>query len=107
MILYMELWLFFDVKIQKLSLKHQTQYYALYFMFHRFLEITWRQEYDHIADENCTSYAPTQMRMNATYISIYVTWMYLVFMYIIPFTTLACFNLKTWLEMRKASGENY
>ena len=78
-----------------------------YFIFHRFLEITWRQEYDHIADENCTSYAPTQMRMNATYISIYVTWMYLVFMYIIPFTTLACFNLKTWLEMRKASGENY
>ena len=30
MILYMELWLFFDVKIRKLSLKHQTQSYGFY-----------------------------------------------------------------------------
>ena len=74
-------------------------------MSHRFLEITWRHEYDPNTGENCTRYAPTQMRMNSTYISIYVTWMYLVFMYIIPFTTLAGFNLKTWLEMRRASGE--
>jgi uncharacterized membrane protein len=34
--------------------------------------------------------------------SIYVTWMYLVFMYVIPFATLAIFNLLTWQEMRKA-----
>ena len=32
MILYMELWLFFDVKIRKLSLKHQTQSYGFYIL---------------------------------------------------------------------------
>ena len=30
MILYMELWLFFDVKIRKLSLKHESQSYGFY-----------------------------------------------------------------------------
>ena len=30
MILFMELWLFFDVKIRKLSLKHQTQSFGFY-----------------------------------------------------------------------------
>lgn len=42
--------------------------------------------------------------MHENYISIYVTWMYLVFMYLIPFSTLAIFNFKTWLEMRRASA---
>ena len=32
MILFMELWLFFDVKIRKLSLKHQTQSYGFYIL---------------------------------------------------------------------------
>ena len=30
MILYMELWLFFDVKIRKLSFKHESQSYGFY-----------------------------------------------------------------------------
>ena len=33
MILFMELWLFFDVKIRKLSLKHQTQSYGFYILY--------------------------------------------------------------------------
>ena len=53
---------------------------------------------------NTTSpgYAPTDLRMSNLYINIYVTWMYLVFMYIIPFSTLAVFNILTWLEIRRA-----
>ncbi len=35
------------------------------------------------------------------YISVYVTWMYLVFMYIVPFTSLAVLNLLIFLEIRK------
>ena len=68
----------------------------------RFLEVTWKQVYDEESNSNCTRYFPTELRMNSYYISIYVTWMYLVFMYIIPFATLAIFNLLTWLEMRRA-----
>ena len=37
------------------------------------------------------------------YISIYVTWMYLVFMYIVPFSCLAVFNLLIFLEIRRAT----
>ena len=53
---------------------------------------------------NTTSpgYYPTDLRMDNLYINIYVTWMYLVFMYIIPFSTLAVFNILTWLEIRRA-----
>ena len=32
MILYMELWLFFDVKIRKLSLKHESQSFILFYI---------------------------------------------------------------------------
>ena len=35
--------------------------------------------------------------------SIYVTWMYLVFMYIIPFSCLAIFNVLIFLAIRRAS----
>ena len=32
MILFMELWLFFDVKIRKLSLKHESQSFILFYI---------------------------------------------------------------------------
>ena len=65
--------------------------------------MTWGQIYDE-SDQptNQTGYFPTELRLNHYYISIYVTWMYLVCMYLIPFATLAIFNLLTWLEMRRA-----
>ena len=47
-------------------------------------------------------YYPTDLRMNNIYINVYITWMYLVFMYIIPFSTLAVFNILTYLEIRRA-----
>ena len=62
----------------------------------RFFEITWQEEFDEKLQQNTTRYYPTELRINSHYISIYVTWMYLVFMYIIPFTTLAVFNFLTW-----------
>ena len=71
----------------------------LYFGFlflDRFFEITWQEEFDEELQQNTTRYYPTELRINSHYISIYVTWMYLVFMYIIPFTTLAVFNFLTW-----------
>ncbi len=55
----------------------------------RFLEVTWDEYEDPVSGENRTGYFPTELRRTPLYISIYVTWMYLVFMYIVPFTTLA------------------
>ena len=67
------------------------------FTIFRFFEIEWYFE-----EDDSVRYGPTEMRTNQTYISIYVTWMYLVFIYIIPFASLAIFNFLTWLEMRRA-----
>jgi len=65
----------------------------------RWLEITWTP-----AETGVGAYAsPTQLRENKDYIDIYVNWMYLVFMYIIPFSCLAILNLLTFLEIRRAS----
>ena len=67
--------------------------------YFRFFEVHTVHKYD---SNTTTSYAPTELRLNPIYIKTYVTSMYLVFMYIIPFSTLAIFNMLTWLEMRRA-----
>ena len=36
---------------------------------------------------------------------MYITWLYLVVMYIVPFTCLAAFNLRIYLQIRKANEE--
>ena len=65
----------------------------------RWLEITWIPR-----ETGDGAYAsPTELRANKDYIDIYVNWMYLVFMYIIPFSCLAILNLLTFLEIRRAS----
>lgn len=38
------------------------------------------------------------------FFSVYITWMYLVVMYIVPFTCLAVFNLRIYLQIRKANA---
>lgn len=37
--------------------------------------------------------------------SVYITWMYLVVMYIVPFTCLALFNLRIYIQIRRANME--
>ena len=74
------------------------------FQFFRFFEVHTVHNITEVDGINTTTvaYAPTELRLNSLYINLYVTWMYLVFMYIIPFSTLAIFNMLTWLEMRRA-----
>ena len=74
------------------------------FHFFRFFEVHTVHNITEVDGINTTTvaYAPTELRLNSLYINLYVTWMYLVFMYIIPFSTLAIFNMLTWLEMRRA-----
>lgn len=44
---------------------------------------------------------PTDLRTDPVYISVYVNGMYFVFIYIIPFGSLAVFNLLIFLAIRK------
>ena len=44
---------------------------------------------------------PTSLRQDQTYISVYVTWMYFVFMFALPFGCLSVLNLLIYLDVRK------
>jgi hypothetical protein len=70
---------------------------AVVYNIPRFLEITWDDRYVEPFAENRTVFLPTNLRMDPIYISIYVTWMYLVFMYIVPFASLAILNMLIFL----------
>jgi hypothetical protein len=78
---------------------------ALIYNIPRFLETTWHSVYDAGAGEVRTEVTATKLRNNKTYIGIYITWMYLVVMYIIPFTCLAAFNLIIYRRIRNANAE--
>ncbi len=74
--------------------------FAVIYNIPRFFEITWTTEYIKEEGDNRTVFFATEMRKNELYVSIYVTWMYLVFMYIVPFSALAALNLLIFLEIR-------
>ncbi len=95
--------------------------FAVVYNISRFFEITWISSID--PDTNTTrsitlisSSCPglpasfsfllslevsmTEMRQNSVYVSVYITWMYLVFMYTLPFTGLSVLNLLMFLDVR-------
>jgi len=45
----------------------------------------------------------TPLRQDPYYIEIYITWMYLIFLYLVPFTLLAVFNILIFREVRRAN----
>uniref|UniRef100_A0A336L365 CSON002596 protein n=1 Tax=Culicoides sonorensis TaxID=179676 RepID=A0A336L365_CULSO len=47
----------------------------------------------------------TALRNNLVYIKFYVHWMYLIFNFFLPFTTLAFFNIMIYRQIRKANKE--
>ncbi|XP_063231841.1 FMRFamide receptor [Bacillus rossius redtenbacheri] len=48
---------------------------------------------------------PSGMRSNPYYVKIYVHWLYLVFMYFLPFSCLALFNAAIYRQVRRANKE--
>lgn len=50
---------------------------------------------------NTTIYCPvpSSLRQNSTYISVYIHWMYLVFLYILPFSSLAVLNAAIYRQV--------
>ena len=67
--------------------------------------MTWVSQVDEETGENRTEVMPTELRQDSTYISIYITWMYLVVMYIVPFTSLALLNLRIYVQIRQSTAE--
>ena len=65
----------------------------------RFFEVTWRTSYFGEYDVNVTDVFPTALRQNSTYVGIYITWMYLIVMYFIPFIGLAGFNVLIFIQV--------
>jgi hypothetical protein len=73
----------------------------------RFFEMTYVTKYVHELGMNKTVFEATELRKEAIYSSVYVTWMYFVFMYIIPFASLAVFNLLIFLAIRKVADRSH
>ena len=73
--------------------------FALIYNVPRFWEVTWSTRYYPELDENITEVDSTDLREDPLYINVYITWLYLVFLYIIPFTCLAVFNLLIYKEV--------
>ena len=67
--------------------------------------MTWVLQVDEESGENRTEVMPTKLRLDSTYISVYITWMYLVVMYIVPFTSLALLNLRIYVQIRQSTAE--
>lgn len=56
---------------------------------------------------NITVYCvrPTSLRENSIYITVYIHWMFLVFHYFLPFTSLAILNACIYKQVRRANAE--
>lgn len=70
----------------------------------RFLEVDLKEHPD---DEFGFGYciSATDLRADYTYINIYIHWLYLVFIYFIPFSGLMFFNSMIYRQVRKANRE--
>ena len=69
----------------------------------RFWEVTWSSSYSPLLNKNTTEVVPTMLRLDQYYIEIYINWMYLIFLYLAPFSLLAVFNILIYREVRRAS----
>ena len=71
----------------------------------RFFEVTYGTFFDQGTNETCDYPLPSELRSNGAYINVYINTMYLVFMYVVPFTSLAVFNLLIYREVKRANKE--
>ena len=73
--------------------------WAVLYNLPRFGEVTWETQSDP-AFGTMMVVTTTPLREDPTYIKVYITWCYLVVMYIVPFFCLAVFNLLIYIEVR-------
>ncbi|KAK9497380.1 hypothetical protein O3M35_004712 [Rhynocoris fuscipes] len=79
--------------------------FSILYNLSRFWEVKVEVEYD--MDYNVTMYTPvpSSLRNNQMYISVYIHWLYLLFIYFLPFIILAVLNTAIYMQIRKANQE--
>jgi hypothetical protein len=78
--------------------------FALLYNMSRFWEVKVR-EYPDDQYGKILCLMASELRENSDYINIYIHWLYLVFIYFIPFVSLAFFNTMIYKQVRKANRE--
>ncbi|XP_046985417.1 FMRFamide receptor [Schistocerca americana] len=71
----------------------------------RFWEVTHVEDFSPITNSTIYTVAPTSLRDNRIYISVYIHWLYFIFLYILPFACLAVLNTAIYRQVRKANQE--
>jgi hypothetical protein len=74
----------------------------------RFWEVKWHTTYPYglnFTEYQYTEVIQTDLRTHPIYLSVYYTWAYLIFMFFIPFSCLAIFNLLIFRQVKIANSE--
>ena len=77
----------------------------------RFFEVTWKEcpatfiNGTRLTDECVMCVLPTDLRSDQIYVKVYIWWMYLIVMFILPFLALTVFNLLIYVQVRRANKE--
>lgn len=79
--------------------------FSILYNITRFWEVTVRECVHNQYNVLIYRVHPSNLRNNHLYISIYIHWMYLVFMYFIPFSFLAILNTAIYRQVRRANQE--
>lgn len=81
--------------------------FSILYNIPRFFEVSW-EVVTITTPQNTTEQhvevQMTSMRESKAYISIYITWMYLVFMYVLPFGGLSVLNMLMYLDVRRSNA---
>uniref|UniRef100_T1J193 G-protein coupled receptors family 1 profile domain-containing protein n=1 Tax=Strigamia maritima TaxID=126957 RepID=T1J193_STRMM len=59
----------------------------------------------HVTNETVIAAIPTDLRRNPYFVRIYLTWLYLVVMYVVPFLCLSLLNVFIWCQVQTANRE--
>uniref|UniRef100_A0A6A7G2Q3 FMRFamide receptor-like n=1 Tax=Hirondellea gigas TaxID=1518452 RepID=A0A6A7G2Q3_9CRUS len=77
--------------------------FSLLYNLPRFAEVTYKR--CNVDGVEFTTVVMTDLRRSASYIQIYITWLYLVVMYLLPFISLLVFNAFIYKQVRLANLE--
>ncbi|XP_018025741.1 FMRFamide receptor-like, partial [Hyalella azteca] len=77
--------------------------FSLLYNIPRFAEVTYKN--CNVDGVEFTTVVMTELRGHASYIQVYITWMYLLVMYLLPFISLLVFNAFIYKQVRLANEE--
>jgi hypothetical protein len=78
--------------------------FAILYNIPRFLEVRIK-EYSDTEFGNVFCISASDLRANPTYVKVYIHWLYLIFIYLLPFSSITFFNIMIYKQVRKANAE--